>query len=41
VLAVYVGAVGIRRTQYAIGCVLAADGVGIVAAILVACLFLG
>ncbi len=36
VLAVYFGAVGIRHTRHALGCGLAADGAGIVAAILVA-----
>ena len=41
VLAVYFGAVGIRRTRYAAACGLAADLAGIVAAILVSYLFFG
>lgn len=41
VLAVYFGAVGIRRTRHALGCSLAADAAGIVAAILVSYLFFG
>ena len=41
VLAVYFGAVGIRRTHHALGCGLAADAAGIVAAILVSYLFIG
>jgi len=41
VLAVYFGAVGIRRTRHAVGCGLAADAAGITAAILVSYLFFG
>jgi len=41
VLAVYFGAVGIRRTRHAIGCGLTADAAGIVAAILLTYLFWG
>jgi spore maturation protein SpmA len=41
VLAVYFGAVKIRRTRHALGCGLAADAAGIVAAILVSYLFFG
>jgi spore maturation protein SpmA len=41
VLAVYFGAVGIRRTRHAVACGLAADAGGIVAAILVTYLFFG
>lgn len=41
ILAVYFGSVGIRRTRHAVGCGLAADAAGIVAAILVAYLFFG
>ena len=41
VLAVYFGAVGIRRTRHAIGCGLAADAAGILAAIGVSYLFFG
>jgi len=41
VLAVYFGAVGIRRTRHAVACGLAADGAGIIAAILVSYLFFG
>ena len=41
VLAVYFGSVGIRRTRHAAACGLAADAVGLVAAILVAYLFFG
>ncbi len=39
ILAVYFGAVGIKRTRHAIGCALFSDFVGIIAAILVAYLF--
>jgi spore maturation protein SpmB len=35
VLAVYLGAVGIKHSRYAVGCCLAADAGGITAAILV------
>ncbi len=41
VLAVYFGAVGIRRTRHAVACGLAADAGGIIAAILVTYLFFG
>ncbi|MEM9598075.1 MAG: nucleoside recognition domain-containing protein [Acidobacteriota bacterium] len=41
VLAVYFGSVGIRRTRHAVGCGLAADVAGVVAAILVCYLFFG
>ncbi len=41
VLAVYFGAVGIRRARHAVACGLAADAAGIVAAILVCYLFFG
>jgi spore maturation protein SpmA len=41
VLAVYFGSVGIRRTRHALGCGLAADVAGVVAAILVCYLFFG
>jgi spore maturation protein SpmB len=41
VLAVYFGAVGIKRTRHAVACGLAADAAGIVAAILVTYLFFG
>jgi spore maturation protein SpmA len=41
VLAVYFGAVGIRRTRHALGCGLAADAAGITAAILVCYLVFG
>ena len=41
VLAVYFGAVGIRRTRHAVICGLAADAAGITAAILVSYLFWG
>ena len=41
VLAVYFGAVKIRQTRHALGCGLAADAAGIVAAILVSYLFFG
>jgi spore maturation protein SpmB len=41
VLAVYFGAVGIKRTRHALACGLAADAAGIVAAILVSYLFFG
>ena len=40
-LAVYFGAVGIRKTRYAVGCGLIADAAGIVAAIFIAYLFFG
>ncbi len=41
VLAVYFGAVGIKRTRHAIPCGLAADAAGVIAAILVTYLFFG
>ena len=41
VLAVYFGSVGITRTRHAVGCGLAADAAGVVAAILVTYLFFG
>ncbi|MCB1183115.1 spore maturation protein [bacterium] len=41
VLAVYFGAVGIRRTRHAVVCGLAADLAGVVAAVLVSYLFFG
>ena len=41
VLAVYFGAVGVRHTRHAVGCGLAADFAGIVAAILVAYWYFG
>jgi len=41
VMAVYFGSVGIRRTRHAIGCGLAADAAGFVAAVLVTYLFFG
>ncbi len=41
VLAVYFGSVGIKRTRHAVGCGLAADLAGIVAAILITYLFFG
>ncbi len=39
VLAVYFGAVGIKNTRYAVGCGLAADFVGILAAIIISYIF--
>ena len=41
VLAVYFGAVGIRKTRHAVACGLAADAAGVVAAVLVSYLFFG
>ena len=41
VIAVYFGSVGIRKTRHAVACGLIADGVGIVAAILLGYLFFG
>jgi spore maturation protein SpmB len=38
-LAVYFGAVGVKRTRYTVTCGLLADAVGIIAAIFVAYLF--
>jgi spore maturation protein SpmA len=39
VLAVYFGSIGVRRTRHALGCGLAADAAGVIAAILVSYLF--
>jgi len=39
VVAVYFGAIGVRKTRYAIGCGLFADLVGVIAAILLSYLF--
>uniref|UniRef100_A0A832MJ30 Nucleoside transporter/FeoB GTPase Gate domain-containing protein n=1 Tax=Eiseniibacteriota bacterium TaxID=2212470 RepID=A0A832MJ30_UNCEI len=41
VLAVYFGSVGVRKTRHALGCGLAADAAGVVAAIFVCYLFFG
>ena len=41
VLAVYFGSVGVKKTRHALGCALAAEGVGVLAAILVSYLFFG
>ncbi len=41
ILAVYFGSVGVKRTRHALGCGLAADAAGVVAAILVCYLFFG
>jgi spore maturation protein SpmA len=41
VLAVYLGAVGIKHSRYAVGCCLAADGAGIFTAIMVSYWFFG
>ena len=41
VLAVYFGAVGIKRARHAVGCALIADAAGIIAAILVCYAFFG
>ncbi|MBN1825172.1 MAG: spore maturation protein [Candidatus Eisenbacteria bacterium] len=41
VLAVYFGSVGIRRTRHAVGCGLAADAAGVIAAIAASYLFFG
>ena len=41
VLAVYFGSVGVKKTRHALGCALAAEGVGVLAAILVTYLFFG
>lgn len=41
VLAVYFGAVGIRRVRHAVGCALAAEAAGVIAAIFVAYWFFG
>lgn len=41
ILAVYFGSVGIRKTRYAVGCGLAADLAGIIAAIIVGYIFFG
>jgi spore maturation protein SpmB len=41
ILAVYFGSVGVKRTRHALGCGLAADAAGVVAAVLVCYLFFG
>jgi len=41
ILAVYFGSVGVKRTRHALGCGLAADAAGVMAAILVCYLFFG
>ena len=41
VLAVYFGSVGVKKTRHALGCALAAETVGVLAAILVSYLFFG
>jgi len=41
VLAVYFGSVGVRRTRHALGCALAAEAIGVIAAIGVTYLFFG
>lgn len=41
VLAVYFGAVGVKKTRHALGCALAAEAVGVVAAVFVAYVFFG
>jgi len=41
VLAVYFGAVGVKKTRHALGCALAAEAAGMVAAVFVAYLFFG
>lgn len=41
VLAVYFGSVGVKKTRHALGCALAAETVGVVAAILVSYVFFG
>lgn len=41
ILAVYFGSVGIRKTRYAVGCGLAADLAGIIAAVIVGYIFFG
>ena len=41
VLAVYFGAVGVKKTRHALGCALAAEAAGVIAAVFVAYLFFG
>ena len=41
VLAVYFGSVGVKKTRHALGCALAAEVVGVIAAIGVSYLFFG
>jgi len=41
VIALYFGAVSVKNTRYAIGCMLLADLVGIITSILLAYLFFG
>lgn len=41
VLAVYFGSVGVKKTRHALGCALAAETVGVIAAILVSYIFFG
>jgi spore maturation protein SpmA len=41
VLAVYFGAVGVKKTRHALGCALAAEAAGMIAAVFVAYLFFG
>ena len=41
VLAVYFGAVGVKKTRHALGCALAAEAAGVLAAVFVAYLFFG
>ena len=41
VLAVYFGSVGVKKTRHALGCALAAETVGVIAAVLVSYLFFG
>ncbi len=41
VLAVYFGAIGVKRTRHALGCALAAEAAGVIGAILVTYLFFG
>jgi len=41
VLAVYFGSVGVKKTRHALGCALAAEAVGVIAAIFVTYLFFG
>ena len=41
VLAVYFGSVGVKRTRHAVGCALAAEAAGVIAAIAVSYLFFG
>ena len=41
VLAVYFGSVGVKKTRYAVGCALAAEIIGVIAAIFITYLFFG